>query len=98
MGRQPGMTLEQRQVANGLLICSIKASNWTWHFRVHRNTSRLQARHQQTGHVADKPSSGKPRKTAPLQDNYNIPLSRRKILWSSSRIAIHVRNVTDTRM
>ena len=70
------MTLEQPQMAIGMLIGGIKASYVARHFGVHRNTiSRLRARNQQTGHVADMPRSGRPRKTAPLQDNYNIPLS-----------------------
>ena len=89
------MTLDQRQMAIDMLIGTINASNVAWHLGVHRSTiSSLQARHQQTGHVADRRRSGSARKTSPCEDNYIIPLSR----LNSSKIGSHVRNTTGKRI
>ena len=55
--------VEQRERAIGMLTAGMSARDVAQHFQRHESTiSRLLNRFQQTGKVADRPRSGKPRK------------------------------------
>ena len=69
--RQPRMTFEQRERAIGMLTAGMSARDVAQHFQRHESTiSRLLNRFQQTGNVADRPRSGRPRKTTPREDRF----------------------------
>ena len=69
--RQPGMTFEQRERAIGMLTAGMPTRDVALHFQRHESTvSRLLNRFQQTGKVADRPRSGRPRKTTPREDRF----------------------------
>ena len=69
------------------------------HFQCHESTiSRLLNRFQQTGNVADRPRSGRPRKTTPREDRFLTTSGRRNRLLSSSKLGRLLRNATGTRV
>ena len=66
MGCWPGMTFEQHERAIDMLTAGMSARDIAWHLQCQESTiSRLLNRFQQTGNVADRPRSGRPRKTMP---------------------------------
>ena len=96
--RRPGMTFEQRERAIGMLTAAISARDVARHFLRHESTiSRLVNRFQLTGNVADRPRSGKPRKTTPRKDRFLTTLSRRNRFLSSRKLGRLLRNATGTR-
>ena len=69
--RWPGMTFEQRERAIGMLTAGMQARDVARHFYRHESTkSRLLNGFQQNGNVADRPRSGRPRKTMPREDRF----------------------------
>ena len=85
--RRPGMTFEQRERAIGMLIASMSAKVVVWHFQRHESTiSRQLNRFQQTGNVADRPRSDRPRKTTPREDRILTTSSRRNSFLSSRNL------------
>ena len=78
MGRVPGLTLERRQQALGMLDAGMPVNDVANHFGVQRCTvSRLRTRYQQTGSAKDPPRSGRPKKTNQRENNYIVTSSRR---------------------
>ena len=68
MGRRPGLTLEQRQRVVGMLTAGVAVRGNARHFGVHKSTiSRLKNKFRHTGTVADRPRSGRPRKSTPSE-------------------------------
>ena len=66
ISNRPGMMFEQRERDIGMLTAGMSARDVARHFQRHESTvSRLLNRFQQTGNVADRPRSGRPRKTTP---------------------------------
>ena len=60
----PGMMFEQQERTIGMLTAGMSARDAARHFQRYKSTiSRLLNRFQQTGNVADRPRSGRPRKT-----------------------------------
>lgn len=99
MGRRPGLTLEQRQFALGMLGAGMRYRDVARQFNVHESTiSRLKTRFEQTGSASDKPRSGRPRKTTPREDNYIVTTSRRNRFMSATVIAGRLQNSTGTRV
>ena len=99
MGRQPGMTLEQRERVIGMLTAVMSARDVVWHFQCHKSTkSRLLNRFQQTGNVADRPRSGRPCKTTLREDRFLVTSSRRNRFLSSQKFGCLLRNTTGTRV
>ena len=102
MGRRPGMTLmtfEQHERATGMPTAGMSARDVTRHFERHESTiSRLLNRFQQTGSVADRPRSGRPRITTPREDRFLTTLSRRNRFLSSRKLGRLLRNATGTRV
>ena len=97
--RRPGMTLEQRERAIGMLTAGRSARDVARHFQRHESTiSRLLNRFQQTGKVADRPRSGRPLKTAPREDRFLTTSSRRNRFLSSRKLGCLLRNATGTRV
>ena len=69
MGRRSGMTFEQRERAISMLTAGMSARDVARHFQRHESTiNRLLNRFQQTGNVAKRPRSGRPRKSTPQED------------------------------
>ena len=98
MGRWPGMTLEQRERAIGMLTVGMSAIV-AWHFQRHKSTiSRLLNRFQQTGIVADRPRSGRPRKTMAREDRLLKTSVRRNRFLSSRNLNHLLSNATGTRV
>lgn len=99
MGRRPGLTLDQRNVAIGMLTAGMMVKQVAQHFQVSESAiSRLRTKFQQTGSVKDRPRSGRPRKTSRREDNYIVTSSRRDRFLSSTKLAGLVRNATGTRI
>jgi len=70
MGRRPGLSIDDRNIALGLLeaMCVFPTSHV-------RTIYRLQSRFRHTGSVKDLPRSGRPRKTTPRIDINVNPLN-----------------------
>ena len=97
--RRPGMTFELRERAIGILTAGMSARDFARHFQRHESTiSRLLNRFQQTGNVADRPRSGRPRKTTPREDRFLTTSSRRNRFLSSQKTGRLLRNDTGTRV
>ena len=94
---RPGMTFEQRERAIGMLTAGMSARDVARHFQRHESTiNRLLNRFQQTGNVADRPRSSRPRKTAPPEDCFLTTSSRRDRFLSSRKLAHLLRKATGT--
>ena len=99
MGRLPGMTFEQREKAIGMLTAGMSARDVPRHFRRHESTiSILLNRFQQTGNFADRPRSGRPRKTTLQEDRFLTTSSRRNRFLSGRNLGRLLRNATGTRV
>ena len=69
--RWPGMMFEQRERAIGMLTAGMSARDAARHFQRYKSIiSRLLNRFKQTGNVADRPRSGRPRKTTLREDRF----------------------------
>ena len=85
----------QRERAIGMLTDGMSARDVARHFQRHESTlSRLLNRFRQTGNVADRPRSGRPRKTTPREDRFLTTSSRRNRFLSSQKLGL--RNATGT--
>ena len=99
MGRVPGMTLERRHQAIGMLDAGMLVNDVAGHFGVHRSTiHRLRTRYAASGDVSDRRRSGRPKKTTQRQDNYVVTSSRRNRFDNSVSIANTLRNATGVRV
>ena len=99
--RRPAMTFEQRERVIGMLTAGLSARDVARHFQRHESTiSRLLSRFQQTGNVADRPRSGRPRKTTPQEDRFLTTSSRRNTrrFLPSRKLGRSLRNATGTRV
>ena len=95
--RRPGMTFEQRERTIGMLTSGMSARDVAQHFQRHESTiSRLLNRFQQTGNVADRPRSGRPRKTTLREDRFLTTSSRRNRFLPSRKLGRLLRNDTGT--
>ena len=75
--RRPGMMFEQRERAISMLTAGMSARDVAWHFQSQESTiCRLLNKFQQTGNVADRPRSGRSRKTTPREDRFLTTSSR----------------------
>ena len=91
-------TFEQRERAIGVLTAGMSARDVARHFQRDESTiRRLLNRFQQTGNVADRPRSGRPRKTTLRKDRFLTTSSRRKRFLSSRKLGRLLRNATGTR-
>ena len=99
IARRPGMTFEQCERAIGILTAGMSARDVARHFQRHQSTiSRILNIFQQTGNVADRPRSGKPRKTKPREGRFLTTSSRRNRFLSSRELGRLLRNATGTRV
>ena len=97
--RWPGMTFEQHERAICMLTAGMSARYVARHFQRHESTvSRLLNRFQQTWNVADRPRSGRPRKTTPREDNFLTTSSLHIRFLSSRKLGRLLRNATGTRV
>ena len=93
------MMFEQRERAIGMLTDDMSARDVARHFQRHESTiSRLLNRFQQTGNVADRPRSGRPHKTMPLEDHFLTTSSQRNRFVHSRKLSCLRRNATGTRI
>ena len=84
---QPNMTFEQRERAISMLTTGMSARDVGQNFYCHESTiSRLLNRFQETGNVADRPRSGRPRKSTPGQDCFLMISSQRSGFLSSWKL------------
>ena len=97
--RRPGMTFEQRERAISMLTAGMLARDVARHFQCHESTiSRLLNIFQQTGDAADRPRSGRPRKTTSREDRFLTTSCRRNRFLSSGKFGRLLRNATGTRV
>ena len=97
--RRPGMTFEQRERTIGMLTAGMSARDVARYYPRHESTiSRLLNRFQQTGNVADRPRSGRPRKTTLREDRFLTTSSRHNRFLSSQKLGRLLRNATGTRV
>ena len=90
---------EQREKAIGMLTAGMSAREVARRFQRHESTkSRQLNRYQQTWNVADRPRSGRPRKTTPQEDCFLTNSSRRNRYLSSRKLGGLMRNATGTRV
>ena len=94
--RRPGMMFEQRERTIGMLNAGMSARDVARHFQRHEST--VCQLFQQTGNVADRLRSGRPRKTTPREDRYLTTSSRRNRFLSSRKLGRLMRNATGTRV
>ena len=95
----PGMTFEQRERAIGTLTAGMSATDIARYFQRHESTiSRLLNRFQQSGNVADRPRSGRPRKTTSREDCFLTTSSGHNRFLSSRKLGRLLRNATDARV
>ena len=93
------MTFEQRERAIGMLTAGMSARDVARYFQRQESTiSRLLNRFQQTGNVADRPRSGKQRKTTPREDRFLTISSRRNRFLSSRKLSCLLGNANGTRV
>ena len=99
MGRRPGLSITDRNIALGLLEAGMRANDVAGRFGGNERTIyRLQARFRQTGSTKDRPHSGRPRKTTPREDRYLVTSSRRNRFMAASKLTEHLRHATGTRI
>ena len=97
--RRRGMTFEQRDRAIGILTAGMSARDIARHFQRHESTiSRQLNRFQQSGKVANRPKSGRPRKTTLREDRFLTTSSRRNRFLSSRKLNRLLRNATGIRV
>ena len=97
--RRPGMTFEQCERAIGMFTAGMSARDVARHLQRHKSTiSRLMNRFQQTGNVADRPRSGRPRKTTPPRDRFLKTSSQRNRFLSYRKLGRLLRNATGTKV
>jgi transposase len=66
MGRRPGLSIDDRNIALGLLEGGLRAPDVARRFGCNERTIyRIQAFFRETGSVKYRPRSGRPRKTTP---------------------------------
>ena len=95
--RRPDITFEQRERGIGMLTAGISARDVARHLQRHESTtSRLLKRFQQTGNVAERPRSDRPRKTTPREDRFLTASSRGNRFLSSRKLCRLLRNATGT--
>ena len=93
------MTFEQGKRAIGMLTAGMSARDVAQHFQCHESTiSRLLNRFQKTGNVADRPGSGRRRKTTLRYDRFLTTSSRRNRFPFSPKLGRLLRNATGTRV
>ena len=82
-----------------MLSAGMSARDVARHFQRHESTiSRLLNRFQQTGNVAYRPGSGKPRKTTPREGRFLTTSSRHNRFLSSRALGRLLRNAIVTRV
>ena len=97
--RRSGMTFLQGERAIGMLTAGMSARDVARHSQPYEPTiSRLLNRFQQTGNVADRSRSHRPRKTTLREDRFLTTLSRRNRYLSSRKLGRLLRNATGTRV
>jgi len=73
MGRRPGLSIDDRNIALGLLEGGVRVPDVARRFVCHERTKyRLQSRFRHTCSVKDLSRSGRPRKTTPREDRYLV--------------------------
>ena len=93
------MTFEQRERAISMLTAVMSTRDVARYFQRHKSTlSPLLNRFQQTGNVADRPRSDRPRKTTPRENRFLTTSSRRNRFLSSRKLSRLLRNATGTRV
>ena len=93
------MTFEQRERAIGMLTAGMSARDVARHFQRHESTiCRLLNRFQQTRNVADRPRSGRPRKTTPRENRFLTTSSPCNRFLSSRKLGRLLRNASGTRV
>ena len=99
MGRRPGLSINDRNIALGLLEAGMRAADVAGRFGCNERTIyRLQAHFRQTGSAKDRPRSGRPRKKTPHEDRYLVMSSRRNRFMAASKLTEHLRHATGTRI
>ena len=82
-----------------MLTAGMSARDVARHFQHHETTlSRLLNRFQQTGNVADRPGSGRPRKITLQEDSFLTTSSRRNGFLSSRKLGRLLRYAISTRV
>jgi transposase len=85
--------------AISMLTAGMSARDVAQHFQCNESTiCRLRNRFQQTRNVADRPRSGRPRKTTPQEHRFLTTSSRRNRFFSSRKLGRLLRNATGTRI
>ena len=93
------MTSEQRERALSMVTAGMSARDVARHFQRNELTiSQLLNRFQQTGNVADRPRSGKPRKKTPREDRFLTTSSRRSGFLSGRKLDRLLRSATGKRV
>ena len=83
------------KTAIGMLIAGMSVRDVAFHFQRHEVTiSILLNRFQQTGNVADRPRSGRLRKTMQREDRFLMTSSRRNRFLSSQKLGRLLRNAS----
>ena len=95
---RPGMAFEQREshrYAFRWYVGKRRCSSFpTQRIENKSTTEQISA----TGNVAERPRSGRPRKTTPQEDRFLTTSSRRNRFFSSRKLGRLLRNATDTRV
>ena len=99
MGRRPGVSINERNIALGLLKGGSLAYAIARRFGCNERTLyRLQQRVRQTGCVNNPPRSGRPLITTPREDKYMVTSSRRYRFIPATTFLQRIRQATRTRI
>ena len=97
MERRPGLCINDRNIALGMLLGDARAYDVARGFGCTELTIyRLQQRVRQTGRVNDRPWSGRPRITTPREDSYMVTSSRPYRFMPATKLVQRLRQATES--
>ena len=96
MGRRPGLSINDKNIALGLLEVCARATNVARRFGCNERTIYLQQRERQTCSVNGRPGLEIPRITTPRKYRYIVTSSRRHRFMPATSLMQRFRQVTGT--
>ena len=97
MGRRPELSINDRNIALGLLEAGTHVADVARSFEGNESTIyRLQARFRQTDSEKDIPRSGRPRITMPREVRFIVTSSRRNLFMTATKLVERLGQATGT--
>ena len=97
MGRRPELSINDRNIAFGLLEAGIRVADVTRNFEGNERTIYcLQACFRQSGSEKDRPRSGRSRISMPCEVRFMVTSSRRNRFMAATKLVERLRHATGT--